>query len=76
MRKLRSFFSYPWVEAGTYLAMLAFGFGAAQFSGQVLRKPSVTVYLSLAAALLLGLFSREREPLEKGEEPVVLPGKM
>ena len=56
--------------------MLAFGFGAAQFSGQVLRKPSVTVYLSLAAALLLGLFSREREPLEKGKEPVVLPGKM
>lgn len=76
VRKLRSFFSYPWVEAGTYLAMLAFGFGAAQFSGQVLRKPSVTVYLSLAAALLLGLFSREREPLEKGKEPVVLPGKM
>ena len=50
--------------------------GGAQFSGQVLRKPSVTVYLALAAALLLGLFSREREPLEKGEEPVVLPGKM
>ena len=31
------------------------GLGAAQFSGQVLRKPSVTVYLSLAAAQLYGL---------------------
>ena len=32
--------------------MLAMMLGGAQFSGQVLRKPSVTVYGSVAAALL------------------------
>ena len=40
------------------------------------KKRSYPFLVLLAAALLLGLFSREREPLEKGKEPVVLPGKM
>lgn len=36
----------------TAAMMLVLGFGAAQFSGQVLRRPNVTVYISLAAATL------------------------
>lgn len=39
-------------EMGTALIMFALALGSAQFSGQVLRKPSVTVYMSLAAALI------------------------
>ena len=40
------------VEFGVPAMMLALMLGGAQFSGQVLRKPSVTVYGSVAAALL------------------------
>lgn len=40
------------VPLGTWAMMIVLGLGAAQFSGQVLRKPSVTVYISLAAAEL------------------------
>lgn len=40
------------VPLGTWAMILALGLGAAQFSGHVLRRPSVTVYLSLAAAQL------------------------
>ena len=38
------------VPLGAWAMMMVLGLGAAQFSGQVLRKPSVTVYISLAAA--------------------------
>ena len=40
------------VEFGVPAIMFALMLGGAQFSGQVLRKPSVTVYGSVAAALL------------------------
>lgn len=40
------------IEFGVPAMMFALLLGGAQFSGQVLRKPSVTVYGSLAAALL------------------------
>ena len=40
------------VELGVPAMMFALMLGGAQFSGQVLRKPSVTVYGSVAAALL------------------------
>lgn len=40
------------IEFGVPAMMLAMMLGGAQFSGQVLRKPSVTVYGSVAAALL------------------------
>lgn len=40
------------IEFGVPAMMFALMFGGAQFSGQVLRKPSVTVYGSVAAALL------------------------
>lgn len=40
------------IEFGVPAMMLALMLGGAQFSGQVLRKPSVTVYGSVAAALL------------------------
>lgn len=38
------------VSLGAWAMVLVLGLGAAQFSGQVLRKPSATVYISLAAA--------------------------
>ena len=38
---------------GTWAMMFLFALGAAQFSGQVLRKPNVCVYFSLSAALIL-----------------------
>ncbi|WP_322199925.1 O-antigen ligase family protein [Acutalibacter intestini] len=48
-RRLRSYLSPQLLAYGmTYLL----GLGAAQFSGQALRKPSLTVYLALAAAQL------------------------
>lgn len=40
------------VGLGAWTMMLVLGLGSAQFSGQVLRKPSATVYMSLAAAQL------------------------
>ena len=40
------------VPLGAWSMIMVLGLGAAQFSGQVLRKPSVTVYISLAAAQL------------------------
>ena len=54
----RRFWQYPWVPAGTFLLQLALGFGAALLSGSVLRRPSVTVYLALAAALLAHCLTR------------------
>ncbi len=48
-RDPRRFLSLPF---GTAVMMFALCLGAAQFSGQALRKPSVCVYLSLSAALI------------------------
>lgn len=39
-------------ELGAWALIFSFALGAALFSGQALRKPSVTVYFSLAAALI------------------------
>lgn len=47
LRRLREALTVP---LGAWAMMMVLGLGAAQFSGQVLRKPSVTVYISLAAA--------------------------
>lgn len=58
LRNFRRFWDFISVELGAYALMLCLGLGAAQFSGQVLRKPSVTVYLSLACALLLRYLGR------------------
>lgn len=60
----RRFPSLLTVEFGTAVLMLALGLGAAQFSGQVLRRPNVTVYLSLAAAALLTRV-RETRPADR-----------
>ena len=49
-------------EFGTAAMMCALALGAAQLSGQVLRRPNVTVYFSLAAALLLVLARETPSP--------------
>lgn len=49
---IRRFPSLLTVEFAAAAMMLALALGAAQLSGQVLRKPNVTVYASLAAAQL------------------------
>lgn len=70
----RRFWQYPWVPAGTFLLQLALGFGAALLSGSVLRRPSVTVYLALAAALLshcLTRWDREQNAGCAGEKNMV-----
>lgn len=46
----------------TAAMMCALTLGAAQLSGQVLRRPNVTVYFSLAAAVLLTLSKRTPPP--------------
>lgn len=48
----RNWRTFLTVELGTWAMMFLFALGAAQFSGQVLRKPSVCVYFSLSAALV------------------------
>ncbi len=56
------------VPMGVWAMMMVLGLGAAQFSGQVLRKPSVTVYISLAAAelyLLLHAGTKLRARVER-----------
>lgn len=50
LKNLRHLRQYATPELIAYSMMFALGFGAAQFSGNVMRRPSVTVYLSLAAA--------------------------
>ena len=55
LRRIRRLSEYLTVSLGGWAMLYVLGLGAAQFSGQVLRKPSVTVYLSLAAAQLYGL---------------------
>lgn len=50
LKNLRDLPAFLTVELGVYSMMYCLGLGSAQFSGQALRKPSVTVYLSLAAA--------------------------
>lgn len=50
IKNFRHFRQYASPELISYSMMLALGLGAAQFSGNVMRRPSVTVYLSLAAA--------------------------
>lgn len=52
LKNLRRLGSYLTVPLGGWVMLYILGFGAAQFSGQALRKPSVTVYLSLTAAVL------------------------
>lgn len=52
IRHIRRLREYLTVSLGGWTMLYVLGLGAAQFSGQVLRKPSVTVYLSLAAAVL------------------------
>lgn len=49
-------------EFGTAAMMCALALGAAQLSGQVLRRPNVTVYFSLAAAVLLALAKETPSP--------------
>lgn len=50
---------YYRVWIGVLGTALALGLGAALFSGQVLRRPNVTVYLSVALALLV-CYTREK----------------
>lgn len=50
LKNLRALPGFLTVELGVYSILYCLGLGSAQFSGQALRKPSVTVYLSLAAA--------------------------
>lgn len=52
LRNLRRLPEYLTVPLGAWAMIFVLGLGAAQYSGQVMRKPSVTVYLSLAAAQL------------------------
>lgn len=49
---IRNWRTFLTVEFGTAALMYVYTLAAAQFSGQALRKPSVCVYFSLAAALL------------------------
>ena len=49
---IRRFPSLLTVEFAAAVIMFVLALGSAQFSGQVLRRPNVTVYASLAAALL------------------------
>ncbi len=49
----RRFPSLLTLEFGASAMMCVLALGAAQLSGQVLRKPNVTVYFSLAAAMLI-----------------------
>lgn len=49
-------------EFGTAAMMCALALGAAQLSGQVLRRPNVTVYFSLAAAVLVTLARESSSP--------------
>ena len=46
------------MEFGVASMVFVLALGAAQFSGQVLRKPSVTVYISLAAAIMYSLVNK------------------
>ncbi len=48
-------------ELTAYAVMFCLGLGAAQFSGNVLRRPSVTVYLALAGAAIFCLTRGDRE---------------
>ena len=50
LKNLRRLSDFLTVELGVYTMILVLGLGAAQFSGNVMRRPSVTVYMSLAAA--------------------------
>lgn len=61
LRNLRRLPAFLTVELGAYSMMYCLGLGAAQFSGQVLRKPSVMVYMSLAAAEMYLAARRDRE---------------
>ncbi len=57
-KDVRGFFT---VEIGTAAIMFAMALGAAQFSGNVLRKPNVVVYISLAAAMLYTYISDKKD---------------
>lgn len=52
IKKIRNLPGFLTVELGAWLMIFVFCLGAAQLSGSVLRKPSASVYLSLAAAEL------------------------
>lgn len=52
IKNLRRLPQFITPELGAYAMIFILSFGAAQYSGNVLRRPSVTVYLSLAAAQL------------------------
>lgn len=52
-RRLRRLSDFLTLELGAYTMMFCLGLGAAQFSGNVIRRPSVTVYLSFAAAQII-----------------------
>ncbi len=60
----RRFPSLMTPEFGTAAMMFALALGAAQLSGQVLRKPNVTVYFSLAAAMLVNRARESRPPAQ------------
>lgn len=61
LKNLRSLPGFLTVELGAYSMLYCLGLCSAQFSGQALRKPSVTVYLSLAAAQMYWLARPNRE---------------
>lgn len=69
-RDPRRFLSLPF---GAAAIMFALCLGAAQFSGQALRKPSVCVYLSLSAALVLEHCEKCRTEKKKSGLPVYRP---
>lgn len=54
---IQNFSDFITVDFGAYATMFVLVLGSAQFSGQVLRKPSIIVYLSLAAAMIYALIN-------------------
>lgn len=68
LRRLSGFLT---VRMGVWTMILVLGLGAAQFSGQVLKKPSVTVYLSLAAAELYTQLSASKLTARVERRPAV-----
>ena len=52
LKNLSDISDFATPELGATALMFALALGAAQFSGNVLRRPSVTVYMAVAAALI------------------------
>lgn len=74
LENLRNLPDFLTAELGAWSLICILTLGAGQFSGQVLRKPSVTVYFSLAAAQLFYMLyppRRERRFEKYLRKPVV-----